>query len=162
MKKFLIIVLAILILAGTFQAFNTASVAKDDGRMLLSATGANLQLQDIMIRKNDASDQVNFRVRIKNIGTMPAKNLKNNLVVYLRVKNAKTGQWDELQKWSNIGTIKAGETISRDRLAKSVNVDVLSNKFTLQAEITLKNPGNIIISKGKIEGTYPVDSVKTP
>jgi len=167
MKKFLIIAFAILILAVAFQATRMVSasqdVSQDDSSMLLAAAGANLELQDIVIRKNESGPQINFRVRVKNTGTVAAANLKNNLVVYLRVKNDKTGNWDELQKWSNIDSIKAGETVARDRTpVKSTNIDVLSNEFTLQAEIVLKKPGKITISKAKIEGTYPVDKVKNP
>lgn len=162
MKKFLIVTIAFLILVSGLQLVNIAYAADNTSKILLAAKVANLQLQDIVIRKNDKSDVINFRVKIKNIGSLAAVNLKDNLVIYLRVKNADTGNWDLLQKWSNIGTIKPGETVSRDRLATSTNVDVLSNVFTLQAEITLQNPGNIIISKGKIEGSYPVNSVKNP
>lgn len=166
MKKLLLVGLAILIFAVAFQATKMASAAQDDsGRMLSAATSAakaaTLELQDIVIRKK--GDEINFRVRVKNTGTVAATKMKNNLVVYLRVKNATTGAWDELQKWSNIDVIKAGETVARDRTpVKATNIDVNSTEFTLQAEIVLKTPGKIKIGKAKIEGTYPVDSVKNP
>lgn len=163
MKKLLFVALVILILATAFQATKTVSAAQDDSKMLLSAKGAVLQLQDIVIRKFEKSNEVNFRVRVKNTSTVSAAKLNDNLTVYLRVKNAKTGAWDVLQKWSNIDSIKAGETVARDFTpVKSTNIDVNSNAFTLQAEIVLKTPGNITISKAKIEGTYPVNSVKNP
>lgn len=172
MKKFIIIALAILILVAAFQVTKNVSAAMiappaqaimEDDTMLLSKTGANLELQDIVIRKFEAGPEINFRVRVKNTGTVSAGNLNDNLVVILRVKNAQTGQWDELQQWSNIDSIKAGETVARDRTpVKSENADVLSNEFTLQAEIMLKSPGKVTISKNIIEGTYPIDSVKQP
>jgi hypothetical protein len=162
MKKLLLIAFAILILAAAFQSTKMVSAAQDDNRVVL-AKGANLELQDIVIRKFEQGPQVNFRVRVKNTGPVSAANLKDNLVVYLRVKNVKTGAWDELQKWSNIDSIKSGDTVARDRTpVKSTNIDVLSNEFTLQAEIVLTTPGNITISKSIIEGTFPVDSVKNP
>ncbi len=109
MKKLLIIACAILILAVAFQASKMASAAQDvtqdDSRMLLSAAGATLELQDIVIRKKN--DENNIRVRIKNS-------------------------------------------------------EMLSDKFTLQAEIVLKKPGTIKISKAKVENSYPEDSVKNP
>lgn len=163
MKRLLIIAIAILILVTAFQATKNVSAAQDDSKMLLSAKGAVLELQDIVIRKFAKGDEINFRVRVKNTGTMSAAKLKDNLTVYLRVKNAKTGEWDLLQKWSNIDSIKAGETVARDRTpVKSLNADVISNAFVLQAEIVLKTPGNVTISKSKIEGTYPIDSIKNP
>ncbi|MDQ7827080.1 MAG: hypothetical protein RDV48_30060 [Candidatus Eremiobacteraeota bacterium] len=165
MKKVLLIALAILILAVAFQATKTVSAAQDNSGALLSAAakGGVLELQDIVIRKNATGKDINFRVRVKNTGTVAATKMKDNLVIYLRVKNAKTGAWDELQKWSNIDVIKPGETVSRDRTpGDSKNIDVLSNEFTLQAEIVLKTPGTTKIAKAKLEGTYPVDSVKNP
>ncbi|MDQ7825111.1 MAG: hypothetical protein RDV48_20080 [Candidatus Eremiobacteraeota bacterium] len=172
-KKLLIIALAILIVAAAFQTAKVASAAMvlstveddspQDSRMLISKVGANLELQDIVIRKFGEGPEVNFRVRVKNTGTISAGNLADNLVVYLRVKNPTTGNWDELQKWTNIDSIKAGETVARDRTpVKSVNSEVLSNAFTLQAEIVLQRPGKVTISKGIIEGTYPIDSIKQP
>gem|GEM_PF-1327142 len=172
MKKLIIIAIAILILVAAFQVTKNVSAAmiappaqalQEDDTMLISKTGANLELQDIVIRKFEAGPEINFRVRVKNTGAVSAGNLNDNLVVILRVKNAQTGAWDELQQWSNIDSIKAGETVARDRTpVKSENADVLSNQFTLQAEIMLKSPGKVTISRNIIEGTYPVDSVTNP
>jgi hypothetical protein len=161
MKKFLIIAFAILILAAAFMAAKVTSAAQDDSAMLSSPQGAVLELQPLVNRKKN--DEINFRVRVKNIGTMSANNLNHNLVVYLRVKNEKTGQWDELQKWSNIHSIKAGDTVARDRTpVKTENIDVQSSAFTLQAEIVLNTPGDITISRHIVESSYPVDSIKNP
>lgn len=161
MKKFLIIAFAVLILVAAFQVAKVTSAAQDDSAMLSPATGAVLELQPLVNRKQN--DEINFRVRVKNIGTMSANNLNHNLVLFLRVKNEKTGQWDELQKWSNIHSIKVGDTVARDRTpVKSTNIDVLSERFTLQAEIVLTKPGNITISKSIVESTYPEDSIKNP
>jgi hypothetical protein len=166
MKKLIIIAFAIIILALAFQATKSSAsqaVAQDDSMTLIAAAGANLEIQDIVIRKFEKGPEINFRVRVKNTGTLSASSLKDNLIVYLRVKNEKTGAWDLLQKWSNIDSIKAGDIVARDRTpVKATNIDVLSNSFTLQAEIVLLKPGKITISKKIIEGTYPVDSVKNP
>jgi hypothetical protein len=163
MKKLLIIAFAILILVAAFQTPKTVSAAQDDSAMLSPAKGGVLELQDIVIRKFGEGPEINFRVRVKNIGTVSATQMKHNLVVFLRVKNDKTGAWDELQKWSNIDVIKPGETVARDRTpVESTNIDVLSNSFTLQAEIVLTTPGSTTISKSIIEGTYPVDSIVNP
>ncbi len=165
MKKILIIAFAILILAVAFQATRMVSaspdVSQDDSRMLLAAAGTTLELQPIIIRKKN--DENNIRVRVKNTGAVAAAGLKDNLVVILRVKHPKTGKWVELQKWSNIDSIKPGDTVARDRTpVKSVDSEMLSDKFTLQAEIVLKKPGSIKISKAIIENSYPEDSVKNP
>jgi hypothetical protein len=165
MKKVLFIACAILIIAAAFQATKMVSAAQhesqNDSRMLIAAAGATLELQPIVIRKQN--DENNIRVRIKNTGTVAAGSLKDNLVVYLRVKHPKTGKWVELQKWSNIDSIKPGDTISRDRTpVKSVDSEMLSDKFTVQAEIVLKKPGTTTISKAIVENSYPEDAVKNP
>jgi hypothetical protein len=167
MKKFLIIAFAILILCAAFQASKMASAAaaqdtsQADGRMLFSAAGATLELQPIVIRKKN--DEYNLRVRVKNTAAVSASGLKGNLVVYLRVKHPKTGEWVELQKWSNIESIKAGETVSRDRTpVKAVDSEMLTDKFTVQAEIVLSKPGTTKISKATVENSYPEDAVTNP
>ncbi|MHC9544862.1 MAG: hypothetical protein AB9903_35555 [Vulcanimicrobiota bacterium] len=165
MKKFLIIAFAILILAVAFQATKMVSAAQDmsqdDSSMLLAAAGATLELQPIVIRKKN--DENNIRVRVKNTGAVAASGLKDNLVIYLRVKHPTTGKWVELQKWSNIDSIKPGDTVSRDRTpVKATDSEMLSDKFTLQAEIVLKKAGTTKISKAIVENSYPEDSVKNP
>ncbi|MFH0803170.1 MAG: hypothetical protein V2A78_12410 [bacterium] len=157
MKKFFIIAIAVLILVLGFQSAKVVYAEQDEG---VSAAGAVLELQDLVIRKNKGASEVNFRVIVKNIGTVTAVNLKDNLVVYLRVKNHRTGYWNLLQKWTNIDEIKPGDIVARDRTATSKNFDVLSDKFTLQAEIVLEEPGYTVISKKIVESTNPIDSLK--
>ena len=161
MKKFIIMAIAILMLASVFQIAKAAPAEPGTSVTISTAKGAVVELNDIVIRK--MGDEVNFRVRVKNIGTLPAKNLKNNMVIYLRVKDTATGNWRELQQWSNIDVIKAGQTIARDRTpVKSVDPAVLSGNFTLQAEIAIKNPGKVTISRAILEKSYPQDGVKNP
>jgi len=161
MKKFIIMAIAILMLASVFQIAKAAPAEPGTSVTISTAKGAVVELNDIVIRK--MGDEVNFRVRVKNIGTLPAKNLKNNMVIYLRVKDTATGNWRELQQWSNIDVIKAGQTIARDRTpVKSMDPAVLSGNFTLQAEIVIKTPGNVTISRAILEKSYPQDGVKNP
>jgi len=161
MKKFIIMAIAILMLASVFQIAKAAPAEPGTSATISTAKGAVVELNDIVIRK--MGDEVNFRVRVKNIGTLPAKNLKNNMVIYLRVKDTATGNWRELQQWSNIDVIKAGQTIARDRTpVKSMDPAVLSGNFTLQAEIVIKTPGNVTISRAILEKSYPQDGVKNP
>lgn len=137
------------------------AMAVTQGEKLLAYDTMDLIVDDIVIRKY--ADQVNFRVRVRNVGAATAKNLKDNLTVYLRVKDEKTGQWRELQHWSNIDSIKADEVASRDYLpVRERDPFVLSPEFTLQAEIVVQNPDGIRLLRKIIERSYPQDAIIYP
>jgi len=160
-KKVFIMAMAALILAFGLHAAQAAPLIQGHSALLSAAKGAVLELNDIVIRK--MGDSVNFRVKVKNIGDMPAKNLKRNLVIHLRVKDPATGQWRELQQWSNIDMIKSGQIAARDYIpVKITDPALMSGKFILESEIVLQNAGRVMISRAVLEKNYPEDAVKQP
>jgi len=139
MKKFIIIVIAILVMATTIQVTSAGELLAQNSTII---TPANLELNDIFIQK--LSDRTNVSAIVKNVGTMPARYLKNHLILVLRVKDPVTGNWRELQRWYDINTIKPGETVTRD-LSKANTMDpaIMANNFTIQAEISLEDVDNM-------------------
>ncbi len=161
MRQLVVCFLCAVIIILTIPAAVKADAAEGGSEIVVSAAGAVLEVEDIVIRK--VNDRVNFRVRVRNTGSSSANNLQGNLMVYLRVKDPQTGDWHELQQWSNIDSIKSGEEVARDFLPlKTSDPALLAEKFTLQAEIKLKADGGTKISKAITEKIFPRDAIKNP
>ena len=127
---------------------------------MIARAEANLIVENIVIRK---LEDMNFRVRVKNIGEDAARNLTNNLKVTLSVKNEETGEWILLKEWQNIDKILPGQTVSRDFFESAgSNPNLEKESFTLKAEISLQNPGGIVISQASLTRSYPQDAVENP
>lgn len=158
---FSIIIATVVLLAICFPGATPAFPDRAPSGSLIAQGGPDLALDSILIRK--IKDKINLRVRVMNIGNMAAQNLGGNLTVYLRVQDPDTGQWRELQQWSNIDSIKPDQEVARDYLpVKEYDPAVLGSKFVLQAEIRLASPGNIRISRATVENEYPEDAVVNP
>lgn len=122
--------------------------------------GGNLILEDLVIRKRE--NQVNFRVRIKNIGSTAAEDLYGKLVVSIHVRDSMKGKWRELKHWSNIDKIIPGNVISRDYTPVIANdPELRKGKFTLRAVISIRS-GDVIVSRSQIERRYPEDAIIPP
>ena len=165
MNRFLIVslivflsVLCLSALAGKEAV--SAQNPSDSNDILVAQSGANLIVEDIVIRKRA---DMNFRVRVKNIGSEAARKMKGNLQIFLSVKDRNSGEWILLKKWENIDKILPGQTVSRDYFASASEDPNLKEKsFTLKAAISFKAPKGITISKESITRSYPEDAVADP
>lgn len=138
----------------------SAKSPADSKDIQVAQSGANLIAEDIVIRKRA---DMNFRVRVKNIGSEAARGMMNNLQVFLSVKDQKSGEWILLKKWENIDKILPGQTVSRDYFASSsADPNLKEKSFTLKASISFKTPKGIIISKESITKSYPEDAIVNP
>lgn len=126
----------------------------------LAKSEANLIAEDIVVRKKG---DMNFRVRVKNIGTSAARNMKGNLQVVLSVKNKQSGEWVVLKNWENIDKIMPGETVSRDFFAtSSEDPNLKEDSFILKADISFKTRKGINISKESVAKSFPDDAIVNP
>jgi len=141
MKKFIIIAIAIMVMATAFQTVKAAYAAPGD----YGTKVAVLELHDITIQK--MSDRTNVSVVVANTGDLTATRLWNNMVVYLWVKDPSTGNWRELQNWSDTKRIKANDTLTLSLSSdKTTDPAIMASYFTLKAEIVMKNNFLIIPS----------------
>lgn len=151
-------VLCIVALAG--RGAVSAKTPADSGDILVAQSGANLIAEDIVVRKRG---DMNFRVRVKNIGSQAARRMKNNLQVFLSVKDRNSGEWVLLKTWENIDKIMPGQTVSRDYFAsEAVDPNLKEKHFTLKADISFKTPTGITISKESVTKSYPEDAIADP
>ena len=165
MKKFIIIAIVIMVMATAFQTIKAAYAEPGD----YGTKVAELELYDITIQK--INDRTDVSVVVRNTGNLEATRLWHNMVVYLRVKDYTTGNWRELQNWSEVKNIKAGDTVTFNLSPeKTTDPALRANNFTLQAEIVMKNNyltmsntndnysnkiQNIDISKPTLNKSYP-------
>jgi hypothetical protein len=165
MKKTLIMFVVIFLtvvcymgLAGDKNTVNAATPS-DSKNISVAQVGANLEAEDIVIRKRAS---MNFRVRVKNSGSVTARNLTNNLSVSLSIQDS-SGNWVLLKQWKNIDKIAPGQTVSRDYFAKeNEHPNLTTGNFTLKADIALTNPHGINISQASVTRTYPQDAIGDP
>ena len=148
------------LMALTEKAAFGAESPSDSNDIQAASSKANLIVEDIVIRKRG---DMNFRVRVKNIGSEAARKMKGNLRVFLSVKDKNSGEWVLLKKWENIDKILPGYTVSRDYFAgSSSDPNLKEEKFTLKAHISFKTSTGIKISKASIIKSYPDDAIKNP
>ncbi len=165
MKRILIISFIVFLTLLCFMTFAckeavNAQSPSDSRDIQVAQSGANLIVEDIVIRKRA---DMNFRVRVKNIGSEAARGMMNNLQVFLSVKDQKSGDWVLLKKWENIDKILPGQTVSRDYFASSsADPNLKEKSFTLKASISFKTPKGILISKDSITKSYPEDAIVNP
>ncbi|MHC9539293.1 MAG: hypothetical protein AB9903_07205 [Vulcanimicrobiota bacterium] len=157
--------LCIVLLAGIFVLFtantvNSSVCAMEDGnQMIAQAAGAKLEMSDIIIRKK--GKEINLRTVVTNVGGATAAGLKDNLTVYLYVKDD-AGNWKEVKKWSNAEKIVKGEKNSRDYTPVDSFPEFKNDKFTVKAEIKLAKPiKGVTINKATIEKSFPEEASPT-
>lgn len=166
MNKYLvisiIIFLSIMCLMGITGSETVKAQPLSDSKEIQAAkSGPDLIAEDIVIRKRG---DMNFRVRVKNIGDEAARGLMGKLQVSLSVRDKDSGEWVLLKKWENIDKILPGQTVSRDYFASSgeANPNLKEESYTLKAEISFKTSTGIKISKESVTKSYPEDAVENP
>jgi hypothetical protein len=143
----------------TADTQNSSVCAMEEGSQLMAAAGAKLEMSDIIIRKK--GKEVNLRTVVTNVGDTTATGLKDNLTVYLYVKDD-AGNWKEVKNWSNAEKIVKGQKNSRDYTPVDTFTEFKKDEFTVKAEIKLAKPINgVTITKAIIEKSYPKDAAPT-
>jgi hypothetical protein len=156
---FMVVLLGIFVMFTANDRNSSVSAMEDGNQMIAQAAGAKLEMNDIIIRKKGQT--VNLRTVVKNVGDTTATGLKDNLTVYLYVKDD-AGNWKEVQKWSNAEKIVKGEKNSRDYTPVDTFTEFKKDEFTVKAEIKLAKPiKGVTITKATIEKSYPKDAAPT-
>lgn len=137
-----------------------AQTSSDSRGFFAAQSGVDLIAEDIVVRK---IRDMNFRVRVKNVGTHTARGMKGNLLVSLSVRDKNSGEWILLKTWKNIDKIMPGQRVSRDYFATELaDPNLRENTFTLKADISFMTPKGIRISKESIVKSYPQDAIDNP
>lgn len=155
----------IVLLAGIFVLLTSGTqnssvcAMENENQMIAQAAGAKLEISDIIIRKK--GKEINLRTVVANTGSVTATGLKDNLTVYLYVKDEE-GKWKEVKKWSNAEKIVKGEKNSRDYTPVDSFPEFKKDKFTIKAEIKLAKPiKGVTITKATLEKSFPEEAGPT-